>query len=362
MLELHYLCETEMYPSSPIKEKITPLVRENFIKLATGFKFLKITRWIYIVVSVCVSIQSLFQKIFFGPFFGWVIESEQTSYTNFPMGILLIGIILISLPRLWGNINFIVHLKRTARSMNDTNINRASRFQITRIYLYALNVFLIILLFIHLINGLEIYYIKIHIYPDLARVFLDIARYNVIIGIDGTIVSIIIFYGIFALLEKWVNYLTWNEFNKWVKIQMTHIEETHNSKSVQKIRTGSAIMKYGVLLMILESLLGNIVFNIGLAKMEQGFMNYPNCKIYKSPIPRSTQWRSYPARFTQQYSAQQRQYPIRENPYNAPMNKSSGTATRVLPIDQTLLNYCGNCGEKIKRRDARFCTKCGNRI
>jgi len=206
------------------------------------------------------------------------------------------------------------------------------------------------------------YYIRTHIHPDLARIFLDIARYNVIIGIDGTIISIIIFYGIFALLEKGVNYLTWNEFNKWIQNQITHIEETRNSKSVQKIRTGSAIMKYGVLLMILESLLGNIVFNIGLSKMEQGFMNYPNCKLYTSPIPRSTQWRPYPAQFTQQNSAQQRQYPIRENLYDTPMNKSSGTTPRAIPSDQTILNYCGNCGEKIKRRDARFCMRCGNQI
>ncbi|MCK5343233.1 MAG: hypothetical protein KAR20_07505, partial [Candidatus Heimdallarchaeota archaeon] len=342
-----------MYAPSPIKEKITPVVRENFLKLAEGFKFLKITRWIYIIITVCVSLRMFINKIFFGPFFGWFAESEQTSYANYPIGFLLIGIIIISVPRLWGNINFIVHLKRTARNMNDTNINRASRHQITRIFLYALNVFLLILLVIYLFSGLDMYYRRIFLSPDLARIFLDITRYNVIIGIDGTIISIITFYGIFALLEKRANYLTWNEFNLWVQNQMTHVEETRNSQSVQKIRTGSAIMKYGVLMMIIESLLGNIVFNIGISKMEQGFKNYPNSEIYRNPIPIpiSIQRRVYPDQFTQHNYTKRSHHPIQETRYGATQTGSFKTTTPATQTLQTVSNYCGYCGEKIETRE-----------
>lgn len=351
-----------MIASIPQKKSLTPVVRQNFTNLSNGFRFLKRTRWIYILVIGCISLGSIVQKIFLGPFYGWFTTSSQLDYADIPIGLLILGILIISIPRIVGNINFIIQLKRTAKNMNDGHIISASRFQIARVVLYSINMLLIIILAAHLLTTLDSYYIEHRIVADTNMVFEDLTQYNRLIGIDVSIIAIIGFYGLFSLGEKLVNYLTWKEFSSWSQKQLKYNNELKKSKIVQDISFGGSLMRYGIFIMCVESIVGNIVFNIGLQKMEYGFANYPSSEIYVTAISQSRFSSFYSDQKTTLLASKERRFPPRYPLPIAPETTASDTPIYSSQDNQGTSNYCAYCGNKHRFNDAAFCTNCGTKI
>ncbi|UYP48634.1 hypothetical protein NEF87_004919 [Candidatus Lokiarchaeum ossiferum] len=351
-----FFSETKMIATTLLKEPLTPSKRYQFEKLGKGFQFLQKTRWIYIIVMGIFSFKTLLQKTFFGPFYGWIVDSNSDSYSGIPMGLLIFGILAISVPRLIGNINFIVQLKRTAKIMHDDHFKKAYRYQQARIAFYAINIIFIALIANRIIMSLNRYYYSIVEY--LAAFAQFPTRY----GMDENVIALVVFFGLFSLMEKLVNYLTWREFSFWSQKQIDQDKTSKNSEIIPMMLKGSKWMRYSIILMLFESTIGNIVFNLGLKKLERGFSYFPNQEVMITPMNCLNLSAIYPHQGFIPYHTTENTFQ-RQNIQKTTINDQHLATTSITsyPI-QEMAQYCGFCGVEHRFQNAQYCWNCGREL
>lgn len=351
-----FFFETKMIATALLKEPLTRSKRYQFEKLGKGFQFLQKTRWIYIIIMGIFSFKTIVQKTFLGPFYGWIVESSSNSYSGIPMGLFLFGIIIISVPRLIGNINFIVQLKRTAEIMHDDHFKKAYRYQQARIAFYAINIIFIALIANQIVSSFNRYYRTIFDY------IAGIARYSAQFGMNEKVIVMVGFYGCFSLMEKLVNYLTWREFSLWCQNQLDQDEKSKKSEKIHMMLKGSKLMRYSIIIMLLESIIGNIVFNVGLKKLEKGFSYYPYKEVMITPIAHMNPSRHYPHQAIVSYSATINSFQPPNFHKTTIRNQSLPTTSIASYPKQETVQYCGHCGVKNRFQNARYCWDCGSEI
>ncbi|WP_457558648.1 zinc ribbon domain-containing protein [Candidatus Harpocratesius sp.] len=351
--------------NSPLKRELNAPLREKFIELGKSFKTLNTTRWIFIIFTILFAFKSYLQKIFMGPILIWftnINPGDGSSYSSVPVSLLIFGFIFLSIPRLISNINFIIQLNQTSKQINDRQFSEAFWYQKIRLLLYAFLVFIFILIAKRVLTQLDAYYRMINVFADLNRIFYDISHYPEIFGIDLIIIVLGIMLVISSLAEKRVNYLSWNAFKKWILLQIEQVENGYSSKILRQMDLGCYLMKLGIGVMLVENVVGNIIFNIGLKKLADGFNLYSFKEIYIIP--------KYQMKNTLKVGYQPTQFLYQ----SIPSHLSSGQATVQYPqigVDttpKTQVNekynpiYCTYCGNKLISSNAKFCTNCGNRV
>lgn len=213
-----------------------------------------------------------------------------------------------------------------------------------------------------MLTQLDAYYRMINVFANINRVFYDISHYPEIFGIDPIIIILGIMLVISSLAEKRVNYLSWNAFKKWILLQMEQVENGYSSIILRQMELGCNLMKLGIAVMLVENTVGNIIFNIGLKKLSDGFNLYSFKEIYIIPkyqMKKNIKIGYQPTQFLYQ---------------SIPSHSSPGPTMvqypqiGVVTIPKTNVSetnnpvYCTYCGSKLIFSNAKFCTNCGNQV
>lgn len=349
------------------KVKLKNSLKVKLEDLGQSFKILNTTRTIYVVVVALFSIKVILLDVLFGPFAEWMnISANSYTSSGLSMGLVIFGFIIFSIPRLIGNLNFIIKLKRTSLEMNDQNFNKAYRCQRIRLLVYFFIILLFSILASHILNRLNSYYIETRQFADLSMILSDIQRFPAIIGFTEQILVIIFFYVVLSLIEKFVNYLTWFYLNKWIKYQNVDVKNKSASKILWDMETGANLTRYSIFLMMIESLSGNIVFNFGLHKISQGFKYYPLDYVQIVPLARYSSYRTSSSSYTPRSNTPSYQKPLynsvrtNEIPYRPTTTHSS--LQQNLQTTVFTPSFCGYCGKKLYYPNSQFCSNCGSRI
>ena len=117
-------------------ETITANQKSQLLKFRKGISSLLVTRWIYLFFALLSSIGTIFLTLFLGSFTDWIFPSQNNRFSAFSNGIFAFIFLVVSIPRLIGNIMYIYQLKKTAEAFNDANFYKAYQKQRFRVFCY----------------------------------------------------------------------------------------------------------------------------------------------------------------------------------------------------------------------------------
>ncbi len=343
------------------------LEKVQLYQFRKGVSSLLVTRSIFLAFTILTSLGSLFLKIFLGSVADWLFPSQVMQVSTLSMGFVAFAYLILSVPRLIGNIIYIKHLKELAHQFKDQNMLNAYRKQVFRVVCYILMIIVFSCLIGSILSILNRFFYIYSNNNSITNVISAVGSFTDYYELTPGIYALLVLYGIITFSEKLLNISTWHELQKWFKLQYHAIEDSQR-ESLDMIVMGNEHIKIGNIVNFFEGLIGNLIFNLGLYKLNKGLqVLIPQLKSVEIEV--SEQRPVYPVYHRMRPSPHVYSNNQIDHPQTVIVSQQShATQTTFAHNDYKVedrrlsILYCGYCGTKVNFPNARFCSKCGNEL